>query len=232
MLVCSGKSTAGRMLADALRYAFFDSDTLVEQAAKKTVAEIFEEAGEEEFRELEKQVIQTLHGYKNCIVATGGGAVLKKLNWSYMQQGVVIWLNGPPSLLARRVVNDGVEARPLVGGGSTFEQTEGDGQYQKTVEKLEGILNERLPLYRNADIEVSLASTSDDDAGLMGAPVHEVVLRMLKKVDARIKEAAQMREGRKDFKIEENKSLTQRLIDLQKGEGTLGNGRDDTKEEE
>ena len=69
--------------------------------------------------------------------------MLKPQNWSYMQQGVVIWLNGTPSLLARRVVKDGVASRPLVGGDAASECEEGEPEYQKTVEKLETIMNNR-----------------------------------------------------------------------------------------
>ena len=51
---------------------------------------------------------------KSCIVSTGGGIVLRNENWSMMSHAVVIWLHGETGLLARRVVADGRESRPLL----------------------------------------------------------------------------------------------------------------------
>lgn len=62
------------------------------------------------------QVLKELAPYKNLVVATGGGAVTRPKNWSYMQQGIVAWLQGEPELLARRVVAEGIEKRPLLFG--------------------------------------------------------------------------------------------------------------------
>lgn len=45
-------------MASALKYPFLDSDTLIEQLAGCTIADIFREEGEESFRELESQVLQ------------------------------------------------------------------------------------------------------------------------------------------------------------------------------
>jgi shikimate kinase len=61
-------------------------------------------------------VLKELAPYKNLVVSTGGGAVTAPMNWSYMHNGIVCWLEGPPDLLARRVVAEGVEKRPLLYG--------------------------------------------------------------------------------------------------------------------
>lgn len=54
--------------------------------------------------------------FAKCIVATGGGAVIRRQNWGYMQHGVVIWLDGTPELLASHVVGQsgGIKSRPLI----------------------------------------------------------------------------------------------------------------------
>jgi shikimate kinase len=62
------------------------------------------------------QVLKELAPYKSLVVATGGGAVTRPKNWSYMHNGIVAWLKGEPSLLARRVVAEGIEKRPLLFG--------------------------------------------------------------------------------------------------------------------
>ncbi len=61
-------------------------------------------------------MLKELAPYKNLVVSTGGGAVTNPMNWSYMHNGIVCWLEGPPDLLARRVVAEGVEKRPLLYG--------------------------------------------------------------------------------------------------------------------
>jgi shikimate kinase len=74
-------------------------------------------------------VLKELAPYKNLVVATGGGAVTRPKNWSYMHNGIVAWLQGQPELLARRVVAEGIEKRPLLfgdgvsGGDSTARET-------------------------------------------------------------------------------------------------------------
>jgi shikimate kinase len=76
------------MLANTLKYAFFDTDTMVEMThEKRPVSDIFKEYGEEYFRECEAEVLKQLAPYKNLVVATGGGAVIRSLNWSYLHSG-------------------------------------------------------------------------------------------------------------------------------------------------
>jgi shikimate kinase len=53
------------------------------------VAEIFKEYGQEYFRNCETEVLKQLAPYKSLVIATGGGAVLRPMNWSYMHSGGV-----------------------------------------------------------------------------------------------------------------------------------------------
>lgn len=55
---CSGKSTVGKLVADALDYPLLDSDEVAEEFAECSIAEIFSNEGEESFRELETKVLQ------------------------------------------------------------------------------------------------------------------------------------------------------------------------------
>ena len=47
-------------------------------------------------------------------MATGGGAVVRGVNWGYLHHGIVVWLDGPTELLARRAVGDGTAKRPML----------------------------------------------------------------------------------------------------------------------
>lgn len=121
----SGKSTAGKKLANKLKYDFIDVDASIEQMTGKTVARIFSEEGEDQFRQLEHSIIKSLCSRKNVVVATGGGAPCFFDNLELMNlAGVTVYLKMSPGALAKRIVESKSE-RPL----------------------LKYILNEDLPLY-------------------------------------------------------------------------------------
>ncbi|DBA75562.1 TPA: hypothetical protein ACH3X2_009120 [Trebouxia sp. C0005] len=163
----SGKSTVGRLVGKALKYPLLDTDALIEQSSKATVSEIFADEGEEAFRDLETEVLHQLMPFTKCIIATGGGAVIRRKNWGYMQHGVVIWLDGSPELLASHVLGQsgGTKSRPLIFSNTDVQDQasqppkagESD-EYKQTVEKLRGILDDRQGKYSFADIRVPLQS--------------------------------------------------------------------------
>ena len=64
--------------------------------------------------------------FTKCVVATGGGAVLRRKNWGFMQHAVVIWLDGSPELLASHVVGQtgGTKSRPLIFSSADVKQQE------------------------------------------------------------------------------------------------------------
>ena len=96
-----GKSTVGRILAEKLSKKLFDIDAEIEEKTSKKIAEIFEESGEEKFREIETKVIYYYCREMGMVVATGGGAVLKKENREAMKQnGTIIYLKKDLSELA------------------------------------------------------------------------------------------------------------------------------------
>lgn len=188
----SGKSTVGRMLANTLKYAFFDTDKVVEMAHKgMTVADVFKEYGEEYFRRCESQVLKELSPYKNLVIATGGGAVKDPVNWSYLHSGVVVWLKGDPELLAQRVMKDGVEARPLL----YSEVADGEDPTEVIQAKLSTLLSEREKFYSNADLVVTLEGHGID--AWKGAPSAVVMYRLMKLLSQKLSETKQERELRK-----------------------------------
>lgn len=139
----SGKSTTGKLLAERLGYQFFDTDQVIEQAAQQTIPEIFAQQGEAEFRQIETQVLAQLSAYTRLVVATGGGIITQQINWSYLQHGVVIWLDVPLETLQQRLAGD--TRRPLL-------------QVADWPAKLEQLLSERSRFYRQADVRVAIAA--------------------------------------------------------------------------
>lgn len=147
----SGKSTIGKILAEALGYYFFDSDKLIEEAAGgTTVSQLFEEEDEDSFRDAETEVLKQLSCMGRLVVATGGGMVLRPMNWSYLRHGVTVWLDVPVEILAKRVIAVGIDSRPLLGMTTT------DSAHSQALERLSSIFNIRGPYYADADATVSL----------------------------------------------------------------------------
>lgn len=147
----SGKTTVGKLLADALGYHFFDSDRLIEEAAGGiSVAQIFQEHSEEGFRDAETEVLKQLSCRGRLVVATGGGIVVRPINWSYLRHGVTVWLDVPLEALAERVVAVGTGSRPLL------RHSVGDSAYTKALAKLSAIFKVRGPFYEDADTTVCL----------------------------------------------------------------------------
>ncbi len=95
----SGKSTVGALLAAALGRPFYDTDALLVQRHGE-IAEIFKRHGEAHFRSLETEVIKELAPKSGCVIATGGGAVLRAENVKALKQnGRVYFLDRPLSAL-------------------------------------------------------------------------------------------------------------------------------------
>jgi shikimate kinase len=145
MMGC-GKTTVGRILAQQLQYQFFDTDALIEQVAGCSVRTLFAESGEAAFRQLESQVLSQLSAYTHLAIATGGGIVIKRENWSYLQHGIVVWLDVPIEQLYARLSQD--TTRPLL-------------QAADPLAKLTHLWQERHELYAQADVRVVVDPQSD-----------------------------------------------------------------------
>ncbi len=81
----SGKSTIGRALARKLGYRFLDLDTLIVENAGKSIRRIFNEDGEEAFRQIETDALYSIREMRRLVVATGGGAPIRQENQEFFQ---------------------------------------------------------------------------------------------------------------------------------------------------
>ncbi|MBF0289162.1 MAG: shikimate kinase [SAR324 cluster bacterium] len=132
-----GKTTIGRKLAKRLGYHFLDMDEQIEIEQKCSIPEIFAEQGEAYFRKLETKLLQQLVSVQNTVVATGGGVVTAKDNFELMKKiGTVIYLDTPVENIIDRVKRS--QNRPLL-------------QIENPEEKIHSLLEQRIPLYRQAD---------------------------------------------------------------------------------
>ena len=144
-----GKTTVGKNLARQLGYRFCDTDVLIETVANQTISNIFATAGEASFRELESQVLSEVSPYTKTVIATGGGIVLKQMNWSYLRHGLIVWLDADVDLLLERLKED--STRPLL-------------QEVDPEAKLKSLLEERTHLYSQADLHICLKAEQTPEA--------------------------------------------------------------------
>ena len=132
----SGKTTVGRQLGRRLRLPFFDSDHAIEQRLGCSIRDYFAQQGEDAFRDVEQQTLAELTMGPACMLATGGGSVLRPANREVLRaNGQVVYLRSSPEDLYRRLRHD--TQRPLL-------------QVDDPLDKLRTLYAERDPLYREA----------------------------------------------------------------------------------
>ena len=114
----TGKSTIGELLTKELEYSFVDLDEKIEKCAGKSITEIFENDGEENFRNLESE---QLRFYSNSVIACGGGIIMREENRTFMKEnGKAILLTASPSKLSKRLIQS--DSRPLLSGKKNKEK--------------------------------------------------------------------------------------------------------------
>jgi shikimate kinase len=129
-----GKSTVGRQLAKRLGWNFVDTDVLIEKRVGSSIRSFFEREGEAAFRDIEAAVVGEACAAPRQVIATGGGAVLRRENRQRLT-GLcrVVYLRSSPEELYRRIRHD--TARPLL-------------QVADPLGRLRDLYQQRDPLYR------------------------------------------------------------------------------------
>ena len=137
----AGKSTIAKELGKILNRPVFDTDSLIVEKEQKTIPEIFEESGEDFFRNLETTVANEIGKKISSVIATGGGIIKKQENFDALKQnGFVVFLN-------REIEELSLQGRPL----STSK------------ERLKEMYLERYPKYKEiADVEVYVQENISD----------------------------------------------------------------------
>lgn len=149
----AGKSHIGQQLAQILDVEFYDSDKLIEDKAGMPVTEIFEEFGEEKFRESEKNTILDLLDSGLSVIATGGGALTNAQTLEALKErSIVIWLDTDLETLWERVQKS--QTRPLL-------------QTDNPLEKLEALMNTREVLYAQAHIHADMKKNACKAADIL-----------------------------------------------------------------
>ena len=140
----SGKSTVGSILADKLSRPLYDTDAVIVESEGNSIPQIFQTVGKDGFRDIETRVIANISLQNGLIIATGGGAVLRKENVSKLKQnGKIFFLDRSPDNLLP------TEDRPL----------------STTMEAMIKLYHERYPIYSGtSDITVNGDNSPEDVA--------------------------------------------------------------------
>ena len=143
----TGKSAIGQILARRLAWTFVDTDSRVAARERATVPQIFARHGESYFRDAEARAIAEIAGRRDLVIATGGGAVLKPENMQRLRaHGWIISLTAPADVLVKRLAD-----------GERRARLHGDARQSVT-----RLLDQRRPLYRDADLMVDVSVASPD----------------------------------------------------------------------
>ena len=139
----AGKTTVGRLLAEKLRLPFVDLDAEIEARSGLAVRELFACHGEAEFRRLERQLLVEMLARDPLVMATGGGTLVDPDNLALAKgAGLVIWLNPPFAVIARRIGPLGKRDRPLFPDeAAAFD-----------------LYRRRLPAYQRADLQIDVGA--------------------------------------------------------------------------
>lgn len=149
----AGKTTVGKQLADDLGLMFYDLDWYITSRMHRTVAQIFEESGEEGFRKMEHNMLHEVAEFENVVLSCGGGTPCFFDNMDYLnQQGETVYLKATPEVLYAHL-KMGKTVRPLL--------------LNKTPEEVEAFVKEQLaqrePYYLKAKhvLDVNLLDSYD-----------------------------------------------------------------------
>lgn len=131
----AGKSTVGALLAKNLKLAFVDTDKVIEEISGKSVSQIFVDDGEESFRALELEVLETQLLSTDTVLALGGGAPISPTAQALLKnsKSIKIFLDVSLSVAAPRVGFN--RDRPLLLGNPR-------AQWQS-------LLDKRRPIYED-----------------------------------------------------------------------------------
>ena len=129
-------------------YTFLDTDEIIEKAAGISIPEIFASEGEDSFRDIEAQVLDSVHPYVRCVISTGGGIVCRIENWSKLHTGLVVWLDVEPDVIYDRI--KGTD-RPLL-------------QTEEPLETLKNLLETRKERYQPADLRIVVTADMSENS--------------------------------------------------------------------
>jgi len=134
----TGKSSVAHVVASLLHFEMVDTDEMIERRAGRTIADIFRTEGEPRFRQYERELLSELGRLRRTVIATGGGLAANRDNLASLKtHALVACLWACPEAIWERVRHQ--SHRPLL-------------QDPQPLAKIQRLLAEREPFYRQADV--------------------------------------------------------------------------------
>lgn len=138
----SGKSTIGKLLSQEMKYSFIDLDSYIEHRYHKTINHLFDEKGEEEFRQIESEMLREVLQFEEVVISTGGGTPCFNNNLELIRQsGITVYIEVDEDIICARLAKAKI-SRPLI--------------KQKSEDEIRDYVREtilrRAPFYEQADI--------------------------------------------------------------------------------
>ena len=139
-----GKTKFGKKLARKINHNFFDLDNLIEKSLNCSIEYIFEEYGENFFREKETIILKEfIESHDNFVLSCGGGTPCFNNNMNFMnEKGITIFLELPAEIIYNRLIN-AKKKRPLL---KNYSGTE-------LLNKISEIFDKRILFYLKANIK-------------------------------------------------------------------------------
>ncbi len=147
-----GKSAVGRLVSESLSRQLIDTDVAIEIKTGQSIAEIFEQRGQDGFRDLESSQIASLVSLKDpSIISLGGGAILRPENRNCIRNlGNSVWLQATPETIFERISKD-----------STTQLRRPKLSRLGDMDEIRSVLEARVPWYKEvADFTVSTDGVS------------------------------------------------------------------------
>ncbi|KAF3337494.1 putative inactive shikimate kinase like 1 [Carex littledalei] len=180
---CPMKSHLGKVLADSLRYFFFDSDSLVKEAfGGEAAAKLAFQSDEQGFKESETEVLKQLSAMGRLVVCAGDSAVQSKTNLALLRDGISIWIDLPLDVLAK-------------------ETTTNSDSFSEVLDELSARYNELKEGYGIADATVSLERVASQQGydNMDFVTVEDMAMETLKQVEKLIRVRKMMEAAAKPF---------------------------------
>ena len=145
--MCTGKTVVGLALSEKLNMEYIDTDSEIEKVAGKKIVNIFAEHGEAFFRDLEYKIILEISKKNNCVISTGGGAVLRKENLDNLRfNGKIINLTARAETIFNRLKKHHGE-RPLL-------------NKPEPMKEIINLMKIREQFYKNCDLQIETDNLS------------------------------------------------------------------------
>lgn len=152
----TGKSVASKLAAEALGWKLFDMDQIIEEEIGKPISQIFEQNGEEWFRDKESELLLKLSKENNCIISTGGGLPVKGSNFDIMNNsGYVLTLDASIDIIVKRLKNKSSEGEN--------EKSLRPKLIQSSLSEITQFKSERSDIYAKSDFTINTNKLSVEE---------------------------------------------------------------------